>query len=87
MTTAEMLADAQAKLHLLLTGRLSLSRGHGYVVNIPMPNPELKAYIRDLQAELCGRKLGGAIMPICRNEAEPPSAASASPSRGNAPRE
>jgi len=66
MTTAEMLADAQAKLHLLLTGRLSVEVvADGYVVKYTHAQiPELKAYIRDLQAELCGRKLGGAIMPI-----------------------
>jgi hypothetical protein len=66
MTKADMLADAQQKLHLLQTGRLSVEViADGYVVKYTRATiPELKAYIRDLQAELTGSPIGGAIVPI-----------------------
>ncbi len=66
MTPQDMLADAQAKLHLLLTGRLSVEViADGYVVRYARADiPQLKAYIATLQAQIAGLATSGAITTI-----------------------
>ncbi len=63
MTPEQQLADAQQKLHLLQTGRLSVEVvADGYVVKYTRATiPELKAYIRDLQATITGMPIAGAV--------------------------
>ena len=65
-TIEHRLKDAQEKLHLLLTGRLSVEViADGYVVKYNRAQiPQLKAYIKDLENILAGKTLTGAIVPI-----------------------
>lgn len=64
-TPAGRLADAQAKLHLLLTGQLPIVvivDSGGYTVHYSRANVTLlKAYISTLQAEIAGCASVGAI--------------------------
>lgn len=63
MTLAQMLADAQAKLHMLLTGRLSVEViVDGYTVRYTRATiPDLRAYISELKIQIAGVPMGGAI--------------------------
>ncbi|VFU07924.1 gpW family head-tail joining protein [Methylocella tundrae] len=66
MTLQEMLADAQQKLHLLQTGRLAVEIiADGYVVKYNRAQiPQLMAYISNLQAQIAGAPMIGAINTI-----------------------
>ena len=58
-----MIADARAKLHQLMTGRLAVKvtiEGQETEFN-RASIPQLRAYIKELEAELAGLPTSGAI--------------------------
>lgn len=63
MTLQQMLADAQLKLHQLLTGRLSVEvMVDGYTVRYTRASiADLRAYIAELQNQILGVLPGGAL--------------------------
>lgn len=63
MTLQQMLADAQLKLHQLVTGRLSVEVVvDGYTVRYTRATiADLRAYIFELQNQIAGVPAGGAL--------------------------
>lgn len=63
MTTQEQIDDAKAKLHLLMTGRLSVEVvADGYLVKYTRADVQLLiAYIASLEDLLAGNKPAGAV--------------------------
>jgi hypothetical protein len=67
MTLEEMLAEAQTALHQLMIGRRSVKviADGGYTIEYTAANiVKLKAYIAELQAQIAGLSVKGAVLPI-----------------------